>query len=308
MFKQILVPLDGSVRAEKALPVAVCLARAAGGRVTLLQAVYPHQTAFMESVGEIVLPNILDEKAPVAREYLEVVATKSSLKDIRTTKQVVIGHPAQAIIAAVNEDKADLVVMCSHGYTGVTRWSLGSIAEKVARYAPSPVLILHEGSALLSEEGAVPHSSTRVLVPLDGSEYAETAIVPAALLASTLSGPTRAELHLTRVVSTEMGSFDEAVERTEQYLRSVAELVQGHLLTDTGAALDLSVTWSVMPASDTASGILQTVERAHTARDEGFQVIAMTTHGLGGSQQWAMGSTTERVMQVIQQPLLIVRR
>jgi nucleotide-binding universal stress UspA family protein len=311
MFKHVLVPLDGSARAEQALPIAGSLARATNGKVTLVQAVYP-LTRFMESVGEIVLPDILDETEPVAKEYLEGVATKSGLEDIRTATKVVTGHPAQAIIEAANEDNVDLVVMCSHGYTGAMRWSLGSIAEKVARYAPSPVFILHEGCALLTE-GAVPRGTVRVLVPLDGSEYAETAILPAALLASELSVPAAAELHLTRVVSSpqeEGSNIDEAVERTQQYLCSVVGRLQRHPLTDVGAPLDLHITWSVTLANDTASGIVRAAESSekgkHTKRDEGYQAIAMATHRLGGPQRWAMRNTAECVLQSAPQPLLIV--
>ena len=139
MFKQILVPLDGSARAEQALPLAARLARATGGTVTLVQAVSP-PSKFMKSTGTIVLPEILDEDMLVAEEYLEGVAQASVLEDIPTTTKVVTGHPAQAIIAEAITDQVDLVVMCSHGYTGVMRWAMGSIAEKVARHAPSPVL------------------------------------------------------------------------------------------------------------------------------------------------------------------------
>lgn len=314
MFKQILVPLDGSARAEQALPVAACLARATNGTVTLVQAVHP-PTGFMASVGAIVLPDILDENMPAAKEYLEGVTKASSLEDIRTTTKVVTGHPAQAIIEATNEGDVDLVVLCSHGYTGVTRWKLGSVAEKVARYAPSPVFILHEGCALPAEVGAVPHGPIRVLVPLDGSEHAEAAIMPAALLASALSAPALAELHLTRVVSLpggEVSIFDEEVERTQQYLLSVVERLQRHPLTDAGVPLDLLMTWSATLAEDTASGIIQAAgdseKGEHARRDGNCQVIAMATHGLGGPQRWAMGSTTERVLQTARQPVLIVRR
>ncbi len=314
MFKQILVPLDGSARAEQALPVAARLARATHGTVALIQAVYP-PTEFMRSVGTIVLPDILDEDVPAAKEYLEGVAQTSSLEGIRTVTKVVTGHPAQAIIAEANADNVDLVVLCSHGYTGAMRWSMGSIAEKVARHAPSPVLILHEGCALTTEAGAAPHGSVHVLVPLDGSEHSEASIVPAALLASALSAPARGELHLTRVVSSppgEVSSFDEEVERTQRYLHSVVERLQHHPLTDAGVPLDVPMTWSVTVAGDVASGIIQAAENGgkgeHAGRDEGCQVIAMATHGLGGPQLWAMGSTTERVLQAARQPLLIVRR
>ena len=168
MFKQILVPLDGSARAEQALPVAARLARATNGTVTLVQAVSP-PSEFMVSVGTIVLPEILDEEEPVAKEYLEGVAKTSSLEGIRTATKVVTGNPAPAIIAEAIADNVDLVVMCSHGYTGAMRWSMGSIAEKVAHHAPSPVFILHEDCVLLTKAGGAPHGSVRVLVPLDGS-------------------------------------------------------------------------------------------------------------------------------------------
>ncbi len=314
MFKQILVPLDGSTRAEQALPIAAWLARASSGTVTLVQAVSP-PSKFMEVVGEIVLPEVLDENVPAAKEYLDGVAQSSSLEGVRTATQVMIGHPAREIIAAAQADNADLVVLCSHGYTGFMRWSMGSIAEKVARHAPSPVLILHEGSALSTGAGAVPHGSIRVLVPLDGSEYAEAALLPAALLACAFSAPARGELHLTRVVYSpdgEESSSREEAERARQYLHLVVERLQQHPLTEADVPLALSMTWSVTLAHDVATGIIQAAQssgkREDAGRDSGCQVIAMATQGLGGPQLWALGSTTERVLQAARQPLLIVHR
>ncbi len=315
MFKQILVPLDGSARAEQALPMAACLARAAHGTITLVQAVSP-PSEFMEGVGTIVLPDLLDENVPVAREYLEGIAHISSLGGIPTVTEVVTGHPAQAIIAAAREDKVDLVVMCSHGYTGAMLWAMGSIAEKVARYAPAPVLILREGHALSTEVGTIPHGVVRVLVPLDGSAHAEAALVPAVLLAWALAAPAPGALHLTRVVSApdgEVSSVDEERARAQQYLRAVAQRLQQQGLTESGMSLALPIiTWSVTVADDAASGIIQAAESSgkgeETGQGEGCQVIAMATHGLGGPQLWTTGSTTERVLQAARQPLLIVRR
>jgi nucleotide-binding universal stress UspA family protein len=314
MFKQILVPLDGSTRAEQALPLAARLARASSGTVTLVQAVSP-SSEFMEVVGEIVLPEVLDENVPAAKEYLEGVAQTSSLEGIRTATQVMIGHPAREIIEAAQRDNADLVVLCSHGYTGYMRWSMGSIAEKVACHAPSPVLILHEGSTLSTESGPGPHGALRVLVPLDGSEYAETALLPAALLACAFSAPARGELHLTRVVSPpsgeKSGSHDRA-ERARQYLRSLVERWQRHPLREVEDPLAVSMTWSVTEEDDVATGIIEAAEssgkREDAGRNVGCQVIAMATHGFSGPQLWALGSTTERVLQVARQPLLIVHQ
>jgi nucleotide-binding universal stress UspA family protein len=309
MFQDILIPLDGSSRAEQVLPVAARVAQVTDGTVSLFQAVWP-PSVYMASVGEIVLPDILDETVPAAKLYLESVAKKSSLESVRTETQVVIGHPAKAIIATANADNTDLVVICSHGYTGQMRWSMGSIAEKVARHVPSPVFILYEDCALLTEQAAIPHSSVRILVPLDGSQHAEVAITKAAMLATALSEPAHGELHLTRVVSPrgrEMSSIDEELERTGHYLRTVIERMQHRGSGDWSVLPDLVLTWSITMADDIASGIMQAAEdseRGEAAKS--CQVIAMTARGRGDQQLWSLGSTTERVLQAARKPLLIV--
>lgn len=316
MFQKILVPLDGSARSELALPVASRLARASHGTVKLVQVVSPPDK-FMVSVGTFVLPDILDENMPAAKAYLENVAKTGELEDIQTSTTVLTGHPAQAIIAEAKADNVDLVVMCSHGSAATLRWSLGSIAEKVARHAPSPVFILHESYPFPAKAGAVSRFRVRVLVPLDGSELAEVTIVPAALLASALAAPTRSELHLTRIVASaeeeeeESNVDEEEVARTEQYLRSVVERWRQRL-AKAGVPSKMPITWSVGVAGDPASGILHAaqehVKGERAKGEEVYQVIAMATHGFGSSNLWATGSTTERVLQTARQPLLIMRR
>jgi len=315
MFQKILVPLDGSARSELALPVASRLARASHGTVKLVQAVSPPDK-FMVSVGTFVLPEILDENMLAAKAYLENVAKTSELEDIQTSTTAVISHPAQAIIAEAKADNVDLVVMCSHGSAATLRWSLGSIAEKVARHAPSPVFILHESYPFPAKAEAGSRHRVRVLVPLDGSELAEVTIVPAALLASALATPARSELHLTRIVASaeeeeESNVDEEEVARTEQYLRAVVERWRQRL-AKAGVPSKMPITWSVGVAGDPASGILHAAEEhvkgEHVKGEEVYQVIAMATHGFGRSNLWATGSTTERVLQTAQQPLLIMRR
>src|SRR6266487_343813 len=121
---------------------------------------------------------------------------------------------------------------------------------------------------------------------------------------------------LTRVVSArdaEVSNVDEEeVARTKQYLRSTVERLQQQPPTVGGVPLDLSLTWSVTVASDAASGINRSSEQSEkrglAGHDGGCHLIAMATHGLGGPQLWAVGSTTERVLQTAWQPLLIIRR
>jgi nucleotide-binding universal stress UspA family protein len=309
MVQDILIPLDGSARAEQVLPIAARLAQVSDGTISLLQAVWP-PSVYMASVGEIVLPDILDETVPAAKVYLESVAKKSGLEGVRSETQVVIGHPAEAIIATANADNIDLVVVCSHGYTGEMRWSMGSISEKVARHIPSPIFILYENCAFLADLAAIPHGSVRILVPLDGSQHAEVAITQAAMLATALSAPAHGELHLTRVVSPrgrDMSDIDEERERTRHYLRTVEERMQHHVLIDAGVPSDLVLTSSITMADDVASGIMQTAEGSKRGEvTASFQVIAMTAHGQSGHQLWSLGSTTERVLQAARKPLFIV--
>ena len=309
MFQDILIPLDGSSRAEKVLPVAARLAHITDGTVSLLQAVWP-PSVYMASVGEIVLPDILDETIPAAKVYLEKVANQSSLEGISTETEIVIGHPAEAIIAAVKADKTDLVVICSHGYTGEMRWAMGSIAEKVARHVPSPVFILYEDSVLLTKSAAIPHRSVRILVPLDGSEHAEIAIANAAALAAALSSPAHGELHLIHVVSSRgrtMSSIDKELERAGHYLHTLVERMKHHAPDYVNVPHDLAFTWSVTVADDVASEILQAAEGSGIGEvSADCQVIAMAAHGQGGQQLWSLGSTTERVLQAARKPLFIV--
>jgi nucleotide-binding universal stress UspA family protein len=309
MFQDILIPLDGSSRAEQVLPVAARLAQMTDGTISLFQAVCP-PSVYMASVGEVVLPDILDETVPAAKVYLESVAKKRSLEGIRTRTRVVIGHPAEAIITTVNADHTDLVVICSHGYTGQMRWSMGSIAEKVARHVPAPVFILYENCAFLTELAAIPHGSVRVLVPLDGSQHAEVSLTKAAMLATALSTPAHGELHLTRVVSArgrEASSIDEELERTGHYLRTVIERMQHHGPGVERVPSNLDLTWSITMADDVASGIMQAAEgRERGEVAASCQVIAMTAHGRSDKQFWSLGSTTERVLQAARKPLFIV--
>ena len=97
---------------------------------------------------------------------------------------VAMGSPAQALLESVEAQKADLVVMTSRGRTGLSRWLLGSVSQRVVRYATVPVLLLRDHPEAL----AAPHPDVehlfRVLVSLDGSSHAETALAPAAELAS----------------------------------------------------------------------------------------------------------------------------
>lgn len=308
MFERMLVPLDGSPRAEQALPVAARLAHAAGGSVVLVQVVSP-PTDFGGGLAPVPLltEQVIEDDFAEATDYLKTVAGSPTFGGIDTPTEVMFGSPAQHILATAASRAADLIVLCSHGRTGFTRWVLGSVAHQLVHHSPVPVLVLRQGKPLPGADAARPLCA---LVALDGSPLAETALVPAADLVTALATPLHGILHLIQVVkrlsTTAREGFitqlnAEAAERATAYLVMVKERLQEKYP-------GLTITWSVARAADVADAILSTAERQESA--EGFgscDLIAMSTHGRGGWERWVMGSMTERVLNATRLPMLIVR-
>jgi nucleotide-binding universal stress UspA family protein len=308
MFERMLVPLDGSPRAEQALPVAARLAHAAGGSVVLVQVVSP-PTDFGGGLAPapLLTEQVIEDDLAAATDYLKMVACSLTFEGIDTTTEVLFGSPAHHLLATAEARAADLIVLCSHGRTGFTRWVLGSVAHQLVHHSPVPVLVLHRDEPLPGVDAARPLCA---LVALDGSPLAETALVTAADLVTALAAPVLGVLHLLQVVKqlsptagegfiTRLNA--ETTERAKAYLVMVQERLQQQYP-------GLTITWSVARAADVADAILSTAEQQESA--EGFgscELIAMATHGRGGWERWVMGSVTERVLHATRLPLLIVR-
>lgn len=314
MFERILVPLDGSPLAERALPVAALIARSTGATVVLLHAAsieleygpyFAQATAFVETA--------LETEIDSANAYLELIASSETLAGIKTEKAVVPGMAAQTILTYAQYQHVDLIVMCSQGYTGVKRWMLGSVAVKVARHAPVPVLVLqdHEPIPAHPHPGAI--SALRAIVALDGSALSEATLEPVSHLVAALSAPAKGSIHLLRVVQVPVASSmqkkqvygeeipAQALYDAQAYLASLIERLQKGIAAD----LNLKFTSSVITNMDVAQAIIQEGERAEkTGEDE--QLIAMCTHGRSGLQLWATGSVTENVLHGTHLPLFIV--
>jgi len=316
MFERILVPLDGSPRAEQALPVAARIARASGGSVILLQVVSPPidygggltQTPLMTE-------EVIETELALSSSYLDRVAKARELAEIETTTEVMFGLPAQDILAIAESRLVDLIVMCSHGRTGFTRWVLGSVAQKIAHHCPVPLLVLREGKLLPLESPPDAARHLTALVPLDGSPLAEAALVSAANLVAALVAPAAGALHLMQVVKQLSTTADEGfitqlneetVERAKTYLMSVKERLQAGLKDR-----KLTIIWSVALDADAADAIIGTAEQREQQEGAeglgGCDLIAMSTHGRSGLERWVMGSVMERVLGATKLPMLIVR-
>lgn len=312
MFTHILVPLDGSKLAERALPVAARIARATGARILLVQAVVVPVAYGLTFEREALQWHLVEDLSKAAQTYLDEIARSEQLAGLPIERVVKVGSAANVILDVAVERGVDLVALTSHGRTGIGRWVLGSVANRVADDSIAPVLILYarDDDGADSAE-AKPEQLAQILVPLDGSALAEAALAPARTLALALGEPGQATLRLMLVVTPSEAAPENMpqaliVDGARVYLERVAQ----RLRAENTAGESLSVTWSVVVNRDVAQGILSAAESGEgmegtpAARSD---LIAMTTHGQGGIVRWALGSIADRVLHAAQLPLLIVR-
>jgi len=324
MFQRILVPVDGSIRSEAAIPIAAHLARSVGGKVILLRAIREPLTYLFPFGPTIVDQALLLEEQRAVNAYLTHLADLPVFTGIETQRVLVVGPAVAAILDTATEEACDFIVMTSHGRTGMTRWALGSVSRPITRWASAPMLLLRSTPeseafvpALFDASNVVPQG---ILVPLDGSPLAETALDPAVALAQAIASPGPGAVHFLLTLwpsETQPEYMPEALALTgaSAYMRHVVERVlQGHP--------NLRLTWSVVSAYDPAAAILQVAEgnslRTHDERRDsirllsgddldphGYRAISMSSHGRTGPNRWLMGSYTEQVIDATTLPILI---
>jgi nucleotide-binding universal stress UspA family protein len=289
MLQRILVPLDGSPLSERALPYAQSLASASQARIILLRAVEAHA---MTGRGRA--------KARIAamteaETYLEVNA--NSLREQGLTVDVAqpYGGAADAILDEVAFREVDLVVMATHGRGGLGRFVYGSVAARVLHEAEVPVLLVR---AWEERPGGSFDAAPRIVVPLDGSQFAEAALPVARDVAAALGGQL---LYVQAVMPPEVagvpdlhyGQFDPESELAEAtaYLKRIA----GEESTaDRPAQIVAQVG---MPAA-----MIPEVARANRAA-----LVVMATHGRSGLGRLIMGSVADATLRQGTTPLLLVR-
>ncbi len=136
MFKKILVPLDGSLVAERILPRVCELARLSNAEIELLTVVLAHSFPGVD-------PTEMEVKVVhAAEEYLEKVAKYLDDQKVTVSTHVRYGHDVEEILSHAEREDIDLVAMASHGRTGLGRWIMGSVSRRVVGHSTKPVLIL----------------------------------------------------------------------------------------------------------------------------------------------------------------------
>jgi nucleotide-binding universal stress UspA family protein len=145
MYEKILVTLDGSSLAESALPHAEAVARQFAAELTLLQVVPSPMTiavGYYDHLSGEVLETLRDTALEQAREYIDGQVAAVTEQGIKASGQVVEGEPVECILHCAEELAVDLVVMATHGRSGLGRWVYGSVADRVLRGSEQPVLLI----------------------------------------------------------------------------------------------------------------------------------------------------------------------
>lgn len=300
MYRNILVPLDGSSTAESALPLAARLARSAQARLHVMLVHEP--TAALASAGALPPPPPELDAAMHAREeaYLEGVASR--WRDSAGTPvecHLVEGQAGPDVCAEAARLEADLLVMTTHGRGAFRRLWLGSVADYVVRHLAIPVLLLPRRALADSAD----HSTLRhLLVALDLSQASETVLSQV----KTLAALTGADVTLVYVAAGRAGVTDFETAGPMEQAFPAERLVDyaSRRLEQLAAVLraqNLRVTSRVVVARGAADGLLEALEQ------DGCDLIALTTHGAGGLRRMVLGSIADRVVRGATKPVLVLR-
>jgi nucleotide-binding universal stress UspA family protein len=297
MDEKILVPLDGSELAEVALPYAELAAK---------------------FVSEIILVNVT-EIAKGAREdtnliYLQKIA--ESIKERATgysgkprptpaleVRSVILsGSPAEQIVDYADAENIDLIFMATHGRSGIKRWALGSVADKVVRATAKPVLLIRakDGQPEVRKGGIF----NKVLVPLDGSKEGEAVLPYIAQIASRLNS----QVILLQVLARGYGFLGQAVDLTPDQIKSDKAYATTYL-NGVGSRLKNKGITVVTEARTSAQAVFKNPSEdiLQFADEHRVDTVAMTTHGRSGVGRQVFGSVAERVLREGNTPLLLVR-
>lgn len=287
MWERILVPLDGSNLAELAIPYAEEIAAAFNSEVVLLYVSEPDEKQYRH-MHQLYLEEVAKQVREHIKEHAEVRAV------------VLPGEPAEQIIDYAWRHKVGLIIMASHGRSGITPWATGSVANKVLNATRVPVLLIK----VVKPPQRVPGKPllNRLLLPLDGSE-AGGAAMP---YVQELSERLESEVILFGVVpagqhARTVGGLD-FILYPEQYLEVVKAEAREYLdrvyhrLSGGKAAVRVE-----LKVGDVAREIIKFAEETNVS------LIAISAHGRSGIEKWVFGSIAHKILQTSNTPILVVK-
>lgn len=284
MFDRIMVPLDGSALAEQVLPAVTELARAFGSEVAV--------------VGVCGAEDRDENEACVLYTGHEGDELRAMLSgSTATVKTIVIpGSAAEQILSYARAEAVGVIVLCSHGRSGIMRWSLGSTVDKVLRRAETALIIVRA-----MQTPTATHLFSRILVPLDGSESSVAVLPQVAEVACRLNS----DVLLVRVIEPgvrirTIGGLDYVPFKERDADAAGTEMMrylnkQAGELSRAGVRVGCEVR-----QGDAARELLA------LADERGCTLIAMSSHGHSRIRRWSMGSVTSKIVQASSQSIWLV--
>lgn len=278
-YRKILVPLDGSDLSERTVASALTLAEAMKAQLLLLRVVTPIPPAMDPQFYDQMSRQIEDEATAYLHHW------RQRLRDRYDDVAVAVrrGGAAETIIQVAQTESCDLIMISSHGRSGLGRWVYGSVAEKVLRSGCCPTLIIRA-----QVETDLFHHR-HVLVPLDGSQLAEQALAPARAIAAA----TGSRLTLLRVGEAAHLTIEtKIVRRQSDYLEENERAEAEAYLTQ----VDVGDLPPERVSRHFARGPVADVIIDYAAHQD-VDLIVISSHGRSGVQRWIHGSVAEKVLR-----------
>jgi nucleotide-binding universal stress UspA family protein len=297
-LKSILVPIDFSQPSQNALEYALPLLKQFGAKLTLMHVVEPLPVpAFMTSFPP---STEKDKDIAGARGHLENLIKQNALDPKRVETLVCRGRSFDEIANMARRLKTDLIIMSTHGYTGLKHVLLGSTAERVVRHAPCPVLVVRKKPPFRAGQSGSRLKLQRILVPLDFSDCSlkglkySTAFARKFHASQTLLHAVHPAYYFSSS-DFDMIDYGNLVEDSER-----AAVRQMNALLKDRSFADLKVSGQV----HIAHPITEIID---TAKREKSDLIVLSTHGHTGLDHVLLGSTAENVIRLASCPVLVVR-
>lgn len=299
MYSKILIPLDGSKTAEKVLPYARYLAGKFKIPVELLAVIdIAEMATHITAEKARFLDTMIEEGVRFSTTYLKGVASTFAAADVKCTVEK--GRAEDAIIERSEADTAMLIAMATHGRSGLNRFLLGSVAEKVLRGTANPLLLVRATETAKSDGEAAFKS---IIVPLDGSELAESVIPMVAGVAKKLD----LEVVLFRAYHIPYNAYagDDGYYAVnyDDLIASVRDEAKEYLGKKMAEVKKLGVATVSAVTKEGFAG--DEIIAFGSKTPDGL--IAICSHGRSGVKRWVLGSVTEIVARHTNDPMLIVR-
>ena len=295
MYNRILVPLDGSELAQLAIPFAEKIAGCLGSRIMFI---YVSESSEDSHNPEHQL--YLQRITKVAKADVKKYIDKLRRKRIKVESAILLGDPASEIVDYAQKEDVSLIIMSTHGHSGIKRWALGSVADRVLRGTEKPLVLVR--AKQVSPDTIQESIFGKIIVTLDGSKESE-AVIP---YIEELACGVEAKVVLLHVIEPSYRFYAAGGFKYQGYSekkkKSMKTFYDNYL---EGIATSLGRRGIDAKYQVKFGEVTEVIINFADERDADF--IAMTTHGRSGIKRWALGSTADKVLQSGNTSLFLVK-